>query len=81
MTVQQDPKITLDFEAAKRLADAIGSIEDSIKAMYASGLNRKAIYLLVSKASGVGIRDVEYVLSNAANLRSHFLNMPKAATK
>lgn len=47
---------------AEEIAAAIVQISEGMKRLGASRLNRKAILLLVSHASGIGQRDVERVI-------------------
>lgn len=58
---------------AKVLAQSIVKIADATKALYAAGLLEKTIILLISEASGVGKRDVGYVLSALYHLKSTYL--------
>lgn len=54
------------------LAEAIIAISQAMGRLTASGLNRKAILVLVSAASGVGKRDCEYVLNHLLLLRKTY---------
>jgi cation transport regulator ChaC len=58
---------------AKIIAQAIVKIADATKSLYASGLNEKAIVLLISESSGVARRDVKYVLSHMMYLKETYL--------
>jgi hypothetical protein len=63
---------------AKIIAQSIVKIADAAKAMYSSGLNEKAIVLLLSTASGVCKRDVQCVIAAMYHLKSTYLVQPKA---
>jgi hypothetical protein len=46
------------------LAEAIVAVSKAMTKLTQSGLNKKAILVLVSASSGVGKRDCEYVLNH-----------------
>jgi Ser/Thr protein kinase RdoA (MazF antagonist) len=55
------------------IAQSIRKIANATEAIYRSGLNEKAIILLISEASGVGRREVKFVLYNMLHLKSEYL--------
>ena len=65
VTVQQDPAKLIETPV---LAQAIVDIGKAAQRLSASGLNRKAITLLVSHDSKVPQRDVTYVLDSIEHL-------------
>lgn len=62
-----------EFQSAETIAQAIVKVADATQAIYKSGLNEKALILLISEASGVCKRDVKYVLSNMFHLKATYL--------
>jgi hypothetical protein len=61
VVIQQDPSQTVETPV---LAQAIVDIGKAAQKLSASGLNRKAILLLISHDSKVPQRDVTYVLDS-----------------
>jgi hypothetical protein len=62
---------------AQIIAQSIVRIADAAKVMFNSGLNEKAIVLLISDSSGVGRRDVALVLNHIYYLKTTYLVQPK----
>lgn len=60
-------------EPVKILASEITKIAEATRKMMAGGLKPRTIYLLVSKSSGVGQRQVERVLDACQNLQFDYL--------
>lgn len=65
--VKSDPPETTEI-----LAEAIVRIGDSVAKLNASGLNRKAIILLLHDATKVGKRDIEVILDALPRLRGWY---------
>jgi hypothetical protein len=59
----------------KVLAEAIVNISRAFLALRSTGLNRKAIVLLVSHSAKVRQMDVEAVLDSLENLRREYTNL------
>lgn len=77
MTVSLDP--TKDNgDAPKIIADQIAAISEGITKLREGRLNKKAILLLISHASGIGQRDVERVLDALADLEAAYLKPARA---
>ena len=53
----------------KRIAESIGRVSDSAKALRASGLSRKATVALIKHSTGISQKDIELVLYAAEDLR------------
>lgn len=62
---------------ANAIAQAITRIADATQAIYRSGLNEKAIIMLIAESSGVSRTNVKYVLSHMAALKATYLVQPK----
>ncbi len=62
---KQKPKPE-DFQ---RIAESIGRLADSAKAMRASGLSRDAAVVLLKHVTGIPMKDISAVLSAAEDLR------------
>lgn len=54
------------------LAQAIVATSQAVEKLTKSGLNRKAILILLSSSSGIGKRDCEYVLNHLQLLRKNY---------
>lgn len=54
------------------LAESIVAIARASEKLFKSGLNRKAILVLLSHSSGVSKRDCEYVLNHLALLEGAY---------
>lgn len=77
IAIKQSPDKEVPVEI---LAADIQKIATAAKALFASRLQDRTIYMLISKASGVGMRDVEYVLNAARRLAVEYLK-PVPASK
>jgi hypothetical protein len=64
--------------AAQVIAQSIVKISNATSALLRSGLNFKAIKLLISHSSGVNQRDVHEVLYAMENLSRQYLVQPKS---
>lgn len=62
---------------AKRLAEAVKKIEKSMKELNESGLNRKAIVVLLADSTGVSRRDINAVLNGLETLGQEYLERSK----
>lgn len=71
MTVRVQ-KTSANPETTEILAEAITRIGDGFRELQASGLNRKAIVVLLRDATGLGKRDIETVLDALARLRGWY---------
>lgn len=60
-------------EPVRDIGEEVAKIADAMARINSGKLARRAIILLVSDASGVGKRDVEYVLNGLSNLRRFYL--------
>lgn len=75
VTVKQNPNNEVPVEV---LADAIVEVSRAARQLLASRLTKRAIVLLLHESSGVGKRDIQYVLDHAANLAAVYLKpLPK----
>jgi len=74
-TEAQLPEITPND--AKSLAEAIRKIDKAVKTLVESGLNRKALVVLLHEETGVARRDINGVLDGLENLGAAFLDMSK----
>jgi hypothetical protein len=61
-------KLSAPPETKEVLADAILKISVGVTSLIDSGLNRKAIVVLLRDATGLGKRDIEMVLDALKNL-------------
>ena len=64
-TIKQNPDKPIEPEI---LADAIVKASDSMQKLLKSGLNRRAIVILVSADTNLARRDIERVLSSLEGL-------------
>jgi hypothetical protein len=64
---------SMEPPSQQTLVEAIVAISQAIEKLAKSGLNRKAILILVSASSGVGKRDCEYVLNHLLLLKKNYL--------
>lgn len=74
ITVKQDPNNEVPVEI---LADAIVHVARAAQQLLNSRLTKRAIVLLLHESSGVGKRDIEYVLDHAASLAAVYIKQPK----
>lgn len=70
VTIKQNPEKEIPVEI---LAADIQKIATAADALFASRLQPRTVYMLISKASGIGMRDVEYVLNAARRLAVEYL--------
>lgn len=63
--VEQKP-VPEDFA---RIAESIGRLSDSAKALRASGLSRDAAVVLLKHATGIPMKDISAVLNAAEDLK------------
>lgn len=68
--VKQDAANEVPVEV---LAADIEKIAKAAEALFASRLKPRTVFMLVSKMSGVGMKDVEYVLNSARQLAKEYL--------
>ena len=66
-TKESDQKPTPDDFA--RIAESIGRISDTGKALRASGLSRDATVVLLKHATGIPMKDISAVLNAVEDLR------------
>lgn len=52
-----------------RIAESIGRVSDSAKALRASGLSRDAVVVLIKHATGIPMKGISRVLNAAEELR------------
>lgn len=69
LKVVQKPEEPVEREV---LADAITKVSEGMTRLLVSGLNRKAIVVLLHDWSGVGKRDIEMILSGLACLKKDY---------
>jgi hypothetical protein len=62
----------------KELADAIRKISDGFGALLQSGLNERAIVLLLHDCTGVGKREIASVLEAIPRLKEHYCDRKSA---
>lgn len=67
VVVKSDPPETTEI-----LADAIVRLSEAHEKLKSSGLNRKAIILLLNDATGVGKRDIATILDAMPRLRGWY---------
>lgn len=67
---------TTPAEEPKDLSSAIEAISDGLKRLVGSGLNRKAIIVLLHDATGVARRDITAVLDGLNDLKKLY-TLPK----
>lgn len=60
-----------------RIAESIGRVADSAKAMKASGLTREAVIVLIKHRTGIPMKDVSAVLDAAEDLKRWCLSVRK----
>jgi hypothetical protein len=77
IAVKQTPDAEVPIEI---LASDIQKIATAAQALFASRLQDRTIYMLISKASGIGMRDVEFVLNAARRLAIEYLK-PSTSSK
>jgi hypothetical protein len=66
---KEQPKKEINPEA---LAAQLAAISDSMRRLLASGLNRKAVIILLHYTSKVPQRDIEYVLNSMDVLKQRY---------
>lgn len=71
------PPPSIEPDDARRLADAVRKIEKAMKALNESGLNRKAIVVLLADSTGVSRRDINAVLNGLEALGADYLEKAK----
>lgn len=76
--IKQDAENEIPVEI---LAADIERIARASQALFASRLQDRTIYLLISKSTGVGMRDVEIVLNGASRLAIEYLKPKKEIHK
>lgn len=59
-------------ESKEILADAIIRISDGLSQLQRSGLNNKAIMVLVKDATGLAMRDIKLVIDSLARLKGWY---------
>lgn len=64
--------VATDEAAAEQMADAIRRISDGTRTMMAAGLNKRAVAVLLRDATGVGIGEINKVLSGLADLAKYY---------
>lgn len=74
VTVKQDPNNEVPAEV---LATAIVNVSRAAQQLLSSRLTKRAIVILLHESSGVGKRDIEYVLDHAASLAAVYIKQPK----
>jgi siroheme synthase len=57
------------------LAQQLATISDSMRKLLASGLNRKAVIVLLHHTSKVPQRDIEYVLDSLETLKQRYTSL------
>jgi hypothetical protein len=57
----------------RRIAESIGRLADTGKALQASGLSRRATLVLLHDATNVPMRDIKLILDALQTLRTHYL--------
>ncbi|MHC2462108.1 hypothetical protein [Bradyrhizobium embrapense] len=63
--------------APENLADVIAKIGEGFARLQKSGLNRKAVVVLLNDWTGVGKRDIERVLTGLADLSKVYCRPPQ----
>ena len=58
----------------EQMADMVEELQAGAKRMMEAGLNRRAVLLLLSDASGLCMRDVDLVLNGMESLKKRFLS-------
>lgn len=71
LTVTQDAETPVEVSV---LAKSIVDISQAAKRLTQSGLNRKAVIVLIAHSSGISQRDVRIVLEHMEYLQSAYLN-------
>jgi DNA polymerase III delta prime subunit len=71
------PPLELNADDARRLADSVRKIEKAMKDINESGLNRKAIVVLLAESTGVSRRDINAVLNGLEQLGAEYLEKAK----
>lgn len=61
-------------EEFTRIAESIGRVSDSAKALRASNLSRDAVVVLIKHATGIPMKDITTVLNAAEDLKRWCLN-------
>jgi hypothetical protein len=61
-----------------KIAESIGRVSDSAKALRASGLSRDAVVVLIKHATNLPMRDISAVLNAAEDLRRWCLTQQKS---
>jgi hypothetical protein len=68
-----EESVELSLEDARKLADAVRRIDQAMKSFITSGLNRKALVVLLHDATSVTKRDINAVLNGLENLGDMYL--------
>lgn len=71
--VMADTQINEAAMAIEEVAEVVAKIQSAAEIMMVSGLNRRAILLLLSDASGICMRDVDHVIQGMESLSERFL--------
>lgn len=69
----EEEGLHLDPEDARNLADAVRRIDQGMLAIVESGLNRRALVILLHDSTGVGKRDINAVLNGLESLADQYL--------
>lgn len=77
MAAKDQPIPEIEPADAKRLAEAVRKIEKAAKELSESGLNRKAIVVLLADSTGVSRRDINAVLNGLESLAAEYLEQSK----
>jgi hypothetical protein len=67
------PPVELTADDARKLAHAVIRIDEAVKTIASSGLNRRAIITLLHDATNVGKRDINDVLNGLEQLGELYL--------
>lgn len=67
--IKQDAEAPVEQEV---LAAAIVQISDSVKKLYASGLNKRAVVALIADDTKLGKKTIETVLNSLSDLRKSY---------
>lgn len=71
--LEKAPAPEISGNEARDLAAAVRRIDVGVKEILASGLNRKALIVLLNEATGVTRRDINSVLNGLESLGAEYL--------
>lgn len=74
---KKEESLEINPETAKELAAAIRRIDKAVSDLQSSGLNRKALVVLLNESTGVSRRDINAVLNGLESLEKEFLEPEK----